>query len=205
MENCMKLEVLLHRATYIFRELFLIRWRLTHEGREWINCEKTGQEFIAGFGKHVYDQASPQVKECLRSGDVTQWDITTLARVLRQSEYPFADIGNPWFDRRVRRENDKIRRLILVRNRVVHHPTKNISDTDFNTWWNEVSELLVSLGDSKIVLNRWKQFSLEDLLKPTNAIENIVLDKGHNIKPKPARPKTGANKGTTNNPTSTSK
>lgn len=159
----MKVEVLLNRATNILRELFLTRWRFTHDGKEWVKGEKTGHKFITRFIRSC-GHVSYQMKQCLRSGDVTQWDLTTLARVLRTATFSRLDNVNLNFEKRIKKENDKIKRLIRTRNRVVHHPTKIILDKDFHGIWNELSQMLVDLGDSVTKLDRLKMCILDTLL-----------------------------------------
>lgn len=172
LKNWVKLEILLNRATNVLRQLFFHRWEFVHHGREWVNSETTGQEFITGLGNSVYERVNEIEQQHLRSGDVTQWDLTTVAHVLTMTHFSKNEKRNTNFGKQVKEENDKIRRLIVVRNLIVHHPTKIILDDAFNHLWDEVAKLLMGLGDSTTELNKLKQRSFARMLADTNEIKD---------------------------------
>lgn len=168
----MKLEVLLNRATSILRQLFLTRWRLTHQGKDWVNDNKTGHDFVTGIGKDIADEANGQEKRLLQNGDVNQWDLTILAHVLRHTQFPRVANQSAKYELQFEKENDKIWRLITFRNHIAHHPTKKILNVEFHNLWNSVAEVLVNLGDSANELNELKDCSLQEMLKNIDDVQD---------------------------------
>lgn len=125
-------------------------------GKEWVNSKQMGQEFIEGIGKNVYCTFKRIQKLCLKSGDVNQWDITTLSGVLRNINFVITGVDNNPFQKRIRDENSKISRLTAVRNKIAHLPTTCVSAADFTDMWNEMVNILVSFGECEDDFNHLK-------------------------------------------------
>src|SRR4051794_11114511 len=97
--NWFKLELLLHRSCSVLRQLFKRRWK-QHTNTEWIPANAKGftkERWFAECGKIQ--------RKMIKSGDISEWDITTLGIVLRN----FAI--NP------KNENATIQLILEVRNR----------------------------------------------------------------------------------------
>lgn len=149
--NWFKLAVLLNRATVVLRRVFLRRWKWLSQGEEWVNCRKTGIQFILGVGKHIYNEIHKDAqRKIIESGDVTQWDLSTLALVLQDKALVGCETENGTHQRRL------IHQLCWVRNKVFHHPTMIIPDDEFNILWQDAAQALVALGDSAEELDHLK-------------------------------------------------
>lgn len=174
LRNWLKLKVVLNRATDILRKQFLSRWKLHNEGKDWVNSRETGIHFITGLGKDVYDGAKKLQKRALKNGDVNLWDLTTVVLALRTTSSP-----EPEDNQELKDENEKVQRLLSVRNKLDHHPTKIVTDKEFLAWWEEVSSILVALGDSADELNCLK--ATENLSGiDTGGVRDTEVENDHN-------------------------
>jgi len=136
----MKLEYGLKEARELLQKEFQRRWRLVH-AHDWINSATVGgNEFIRGFGSEVYKKAGRLQKKSLEEGDLNKLDITTIAQLL-QTKYIKSSKDANFQDLQ-----SAIQEIVEVRNKLAHHPTKSLSESEFINLWLKLSKAMRSLG-----------------------------------------------------------
>lgn len=143
--NWCKLEFLTARGSGLIRNEFKKRW---HNKYKKIWDSSCAAEFCNGIGLRVYEEAYKDQQKLLKQGDVDKWDLTLLRSIFDTSIF-----GKK---QEIKDFNAKVRKLADIRNTLAHHSSKNISNTDFDLYWEKVSNILVDMGDSKDELDELK-------------------------------------------------
>ncbi|CAF0963609.1 unnamed protein product [Adineta steineri] len=83
----------------------------------------------------------------LQTGDTNQWDLSTLLFVLRDTkpQRPVSKANK----QRIAKENNDLLAITNMRNNNAHHPSKCISNTEFENIWSKLSSILISFGDDE--------------------------------------------------------
>lgn len=158
--NWCKLEFLTMRGSEFLRSLFKKSWQ-TKFNKVW-NSSTSGKVFINGVGNDVYQEAFRDQRKLLEQGDIDKWDLSLLRNALVNTSL----LKN-------KQERKNVNELTGIRNKLAHHSSKCISDTEFEDYWNKISQLLCDLGDSKEELEE---------LKTSLRSNKIALTQSQNIK-----------------------
>lgn len=149
--NWFKLEMLIHRSSFVMKKLFKHRWKL-HSKVDW----QDNAAFAKNFAKEWWlAECGKQQQKMINSGDTNNWDITTLGIILKN--FAFQNI-NP---KKMKKENANIQKIIEVRNKMAHHASKSIPNDEFEKLWNTVAAALVCLGDTNEELEKLRVSNAE--------------------------------------------
>jgi len=147
-ENFIKLLILLQRARQLLRTIFLEKWKET-QGSDWIDCKASGEFFTSGNGIKIYNSL-PKSKKALENGNSSEWDLQILGAILKDPIFSFP-----------KETKASIDRIIKIRNEHAHHPTiETFTLQIFNPLWDRLETELISLGDSKIEIDKLKSMDI---------------------------------------------
>lgn len=104
-------------------------------------------------------------------GNSNEWDLSTLVTLLLQIARPNTLTST---DIQQLDDEDKLLKdLIDIRNKLEHHPSKSITNTHFNQFWNELSQILLNFGDNKAELDKIKDDSIFESRAQQISEENV--------------------------------
>lgn len=133
--NWFKIELLLVKASECLRKTFEQCWQRKYKVA-WSNTPECGKHFTKSVGSNVYRQSrSKAQKKHMESGDIRKWDLTLLNAIFTSTDL-----------NRDKAFQDNLRRLMPIRNSMAHHSDKNISNQEYQKYWNELKGILLFLG-----------------------------------------------------------
>ena len=144
-ENYIKLSNLLERARQFLRAIFLERWKET-QGNDWSDCKASGEFFTSGKGKSIYNHFFKRSQRTLENGNSSEWDLKALQVIMKDQIFLLS-----------KETKEIIDRIIKIRNEHAHHPSiETFTSQIFNPLWDRLEIELISLGDSKIEIDKLK-------------------------------------------------
>lgn len=157
--NYFKLERLIARSNVILRQLFKNRYSEFNGGKEWNDSPSYGNHFLNDIiAKNKQCYLTTTQKTCILKGNSNEWDLTTLTTILLCGHYS-KKIRTEKLQE-IDRENKFLKQLRDIRNKLAHHPSKSITDTEFHPLWNDLTTILIALGDDINELDKLKDSSL---------------------------------------------
>ncbi|CAF1470624.1 unnamed protein product, partial [Adineta steineri] len=169
--NYFKLDLLISRACLTLRNLFITRYSLFNNGQIWIDSAAHGNNYLTNvISKNKKINLTPAQKKTVGDGDTNEWDVSTLTAILLHSDRPQTMNANEI--QKLNQEDLRINKLRELRNKVAHKSSKSVDNTEFNQLWNDLSTILVALGDIDTELDKLKDDSVFESPKQTINEEN---------------------------------
>ena len=170
--NHLKLELLTIRACGPLCELFKQRYSLYNNGQVWVDSATFGANYLTSLkGKNKNLSLTSVQKTRVSSENPNQWDVTILTALLLFVDRPTT--LNATEIQLLDEENKLLNQLREVRNKLAHHPTKSINNVEFNQLWNDLTIILVALGDNETEIDQLKDSNVcESTEQPINE-ENV--------------------------------
>jgi len=151
--NYYKLQYLLKHSQVLLRNLFKNRYIQFNDGAIWDDTLKCGSSIkLNKKSLNKIQQAS------VAEGDSNQWDFSTLMQLLLGLLRP--NTLNPSEIQQLDNEDKLLRNLTDVRNKIMHHSSKSLSNRDFDVFWTELSQILLMLGDVQTEIDKLKDDSV---------------------------------------------
>ncbi|CAF4137288.1 unnamed protein product [Rotaria sordida] len=94
----------------------------------------------------------------IANGDSNQWDITTLTSLLLNGDRP-KTLSQAQIQE-LDHEDLLLKQLRDIRNKLAHHASKAIDDTEFSQLWTDITNILVAFGESDCELDKLKDDSV---------------------------------------------
>jgi len=145
--NWCKLQLLLTTRTSEFlRNRFKQLWQ-TRSNKPWDDSSR--QDLINIIKPKSFKSYFKSQRSDLQKGEIDNWDFTLLKNVFLDSDIcGTGKQGNDW--------RKSLEKVAEIRNKLAHHPSKNVSDADFEVNWEKISKILVQMGESKEELDDLK-------------------------------------------------
>jgi TPR repeat protein len=171
--NYFKLDLLIARSYIILRQLFKTRYSLFTGGHIWDDSSTCGQNYSTNvIGKSKKFSLTAVQKVSIANGDSNDWDLTTLTALLLNTDRP--KNLNSVQVQQLDNENKLLIELKDIRNKLAHHKSKSIIDSEFNQLWSQIEAILAAFGDNKIELDELKASNVFDSsVQPINE-ENLA-------------------------------
>ncbi|CAF1182899.1 unnamed protein product [Adineta steineri] len=169
--NYFKLDLLISRACFTLRNLFITRYSIFNNGQIWIDSAVHGNNYLTNvISKNKKINLTPPQKKTVGNGDTNEWDVSTFTAILLFSDRPQTLNTNEI--QKLDQEDLLIKQLKDLRNTLAHISSKSIDDTEFNQRWNDLSTILVAFGDIDTELDKLKDDSVFESPEQTINEEN---------------------------------
>ncbi|UJR32479.1 hypothetical protein I4U23_019941 [Adineta vaga] len=170
--NYFKLELLLERSHIILRQLFKNRYSLFNSRNLWDDTTTCGINYLTNvITKNKQINLTPVQKTSISSGNSDEWDLSTLIVLLLFTDRP--NTLNTAEIQILDNEDTLLKLLRDIRNKIAHHASKSIVDVEFNQLWNDLSSILIVLGEDNNELKKLKDDTLLELANETVNEENV--------------------------------
>ncbi|CAF2950054.1 unnamed protein product [Rotaria sp. Silwood2] len=170
--NYFKLDLLIARSHFILRQLFKNRYSLFNGGKVWDDSSTSGSNYLANvIAKNKQFNLTTVQKTSVSNGDSKEWDLTTLTALLLNSDRPKA--LNKTQIQQLDNEDMLLKELRDIRNKLAHHPSKSIDDTEFNQLWTELAAILIAFGAVDNELDKLKDDSVFESSSQSINEENV--------------------------------
>lgn len=138
-------------ASDVLRDMFCEKWRSIYHS-EWTNVEETGKLFIEGAGKSTFYSSKKIQKNLLKTGNINAWDLPLIIQSIKCLE----NFANSFKSADVADEHKKLDNLKEIRNQLAHQPTTEVSEENFEKYWQATSQILLSFGVTQQTLDEAK-------------------------------------------------
>ncbi|CAF1620986.1 unnamed protein product, partial [Adineta ricciae] len=156
--NYIKLDRLIGHSYGTLRQLFKTRYSLFNNGQVWDDSPTCGGNYYTNvIAKNKGFHLTSVQKISVQSGNSSEWDLTTLTALLSNIGRP-KTLSNAQIQQ-LQVEDSHLVQLRTIRNELAHHPTKTVSDVEFNQLWNRISTILVAFGEDDTELDKLKDDS----------------------------------------------
>lgn len=155
-------------ASDVLREMFCEKWKSIYHS-EWTNVEENRKSFIEGAGKSLFSSSKKIQKNLLKTGSVNAWDLPLIIDAIKCLEN-FANFNK---SADVADEHKKLNNLREIRNQLAHQPTTEVSEENFDKYWQATSQILLSFGVTQQTLDEAKNVKFtESPIFPENSTPN---------------------------------
>jgi TPR repeat protein len=170
--NYFKLELLIARSHETLRQLFKKRYPLFNGGKTWDDTTTCGRNYSANVvAKNKQINLTPVQKISVENGNSNEWDLTTLAALLLNTNHPKKLSASQI--QQLDYEDQLLKQLRGIRNKLAHHATKSIDDAEFNQLWTDLTAILVAFGDVESELDKLKDDNIFESDTQTINEENV--------------------------------
>ncbi|CAF4695946.1 unnamed protein product [Rotaria sp. Silwood1] len=157
--NYFKLDRLVARSYVILRQLFKKRYSLFNSGQVWDDSSTCGSNYLSNvIAKNKKFNLTKVQTISIANGDSNEWDITTLTSLLLNADRP-KTLSRAQIQE-LDHEDLLLKQLRDIRNKLAHHASKSIDDTEFSQLWTDVTNILVAFGESDCELDKLKDDSV---------------------------------------------
>jgi TPR repeat protein len=171
--NYFKLELLIGRSYITLRQLFKNRYSLFTGGQIWDDSVTCGRNYSTNvIGKNKNFNLTAIQKVSVANGNSNEWDLTTLTALLLNSDRP-KTLNNAQVQQ-LDNENKLLLELRDIRNKLVHHKSKSIVDSEFHQTWSQIETILLAFGDHKDELDKLKDNNVFDSSSQSINQENLA-------------------------------
>ncbi|CAF1161238.1 unnamed protein product [Rotaria sordida] len=143
------------RSYVILRQLFKKRYSLFNSGKVWDDSSTCGSNYLTNvIAQNKKFNLTKIQTISIANGDSNQWDITTLTSLLLNADRP-KTLSQAQIQE-LDHEDLLLKQLRDIRNKLTHHASKAIDDTEFSQLWTDITNILVAFGESDCELDKLK-------------------------------------------------
>lgn len=139
------------------------------KGKDWLNSEENAIELKDEMGRKLYESLGYTMRKTIESEDTCKWDLTLMGTILKSIKFNVSGLQINDYQKQVKEENQKIEKLLKIHNVWAHNANIALSDKEFNEFWDEMTDILVSFGESEEELEMLKMHQI--IIETKNHIE----------------------------------
>ncbi|CAF1311162.1 unnamed protein product [Adineta steineri] len=159
--NYFKLDLLLRHSFNPVRQIFLNRFPQFNGGQLWNDTNICGQNYVTNIlKKNKKINLTPTQRIPVENGQSSEWDLSTLTNILLFSTRPTT--LSPIEIQQLDQDDKLLEQLKDIRNKLAHHGSKSVDNTEFNQLWTDLKTILVALGVVDTEIDKLKDDSIFD-------------------------------------------
>jgi TPR repeat protein len=166
--NWFRLQYLAGHSCICLRRLFKKRYQQFYNSA-WNDTATCGTQFFNNVVSPYpqYFTFSRTQKISIQKGNSNEWDVSLLITLL-------LNIANnrpltPSESQALKKEDQYLEDLRVIRNELAHHGTRQINDSDFNTSWLKLKNILVFFGEDDTELEKMKDIEFKSAKEEEDA------------------------------------